>query len=373
MHIPKIFRVLYSPSKVFKELMEKPSYIGVILIFVLFIASNILSNYIRDSKFYLQKVKPDPFEGKGDEWTENATLWKSNGKCWNESDNLYGRYSVACEVNNTNELWIQMNFSESINCSAQEFNQTSFSIKLFQSNNATANFSLILFSGSSDFFLYRLKEVENGNIWNNITIPMGEKGWIKSVKADWSTISGIKFLIEFSEDVNATLFLDALFFRGQYEPATKYFPIMATYYGVSYSLFFWLFWLIFGGLLHILTRYSGSNLTWKHNLLISGYSLASLYVQGMFLIGLFLFLPQINVPRGMVEGLMGDRVLIFDLATYSQFIFFIWGIVISMFAIRTLNDFTTGKSAAISIGAYFAALSLESILAALLLLMIFGF
>ena len=64
MKIPKILRVLYSPSKVFEELAEKPSYKGVILILILFIASNILAVYTVYSKQYVQRTKPDFFEMK---------------------------------------------------------------------------------------------------------------------------------------------------------------------------------------------------------------------------------------------------------------------------------------------------------------------
>ena len=123
MNVPKILQVLYSPSKVFEELAEKPSYKGVILILILFIASNILAVYTVYSKQYVQKTKPDFFENENDIWTENATLWSSaNGECIESDDKVYGEHSIACTITNKSELSMQITLPETINCSAHEFN-----------------------------------------------------------------------------------------------------------------------------------------------------------------------------------------------------------------------------------------------------------
>jgi len=363
--IPKILRVLYSPSKVFKELAEKPSYKGVILILILFIASNILAVYTVYSKQYVQRTKPDLFENENDIWTENATLWKSNVNCTQNSDEkVYGEYSIAFNVTNIDKVYMQISFPESINCSKEEFNQTSFSLKLVGSDTAPSNISLKLFS-TAGYFMRDLEiaSITNWNDWNHLNASLSvEEGWKTEGNASWHTINGVEITVKFPENVNATLLLDALFFRGQYEPLLNYFTVIASQYSMLYFMSFVLLWIIFGGLLYILSKYAGSELAWKHDLIISGYSLAPLFIQGIFFAILFSFLPRTNIPLGTVTGTVESGTLIFNLASYSQFLFLAWGIIISTFAVRTLNNFTTGKSAAISSAAYLIAFLLARFL-----------
>jgi len=356
--IPKILRVLYSPSKVFEELAEKPSYKGVILILILFIASNILAVYTVYSKQYVQKTKPDLFENENDIWTENATLWKSNVNCTQNSDEkVYGEYSIAFNVTNIDEVYMQIFFPESINCSKEEFNQTSFSLKLVGSDTAPSSISLKLFS-TAGYFMRDLEiaGITNWNDWNHLNASLGvEEEWETEGDASWYVINGVEIAVKFPENVNTTLLLDALFFRGQYEPLLNYFTVIASQYSMLYFMSFILLWIIFGGLLYILSKYAGSELAWKHDLIISGYSLAPLFIQGIFFAILFSFLPRINIPLGTVTDTAESGTLIFNLASYSQFLFLAWGIIISTFAVRTLNNFATGKSAAISSAAYLTA------------------
>ena len=360
MRVPKILKVLYSPTKVFKEIAENPSYTGVILILVLFVASNILVGYVTSTKYYFQKVKPNLFEGGNDTWTENATLWVSNSEPTENNDAVYGKNSISFPITNKSELYMQLKFPENINCTAQEFNQTSFSLKLVNSSVTPSNVSITLFSGETGYFVYYLnltEKIKNWYVWNNITVSLGEKEtrW-NGENASWSSINGIKFSVKFPKNVNATMLLDALFFRGQYESATKFFALIVSQYSIVYSMSFFMFWIIFGGLLYILTKYAGSELKWKHNLIISGYSLAPLFIQELCIAGIFLFLPRINIALGTVTVASEiPGTLIFDLAAYSQFIFLAWAVVISTFAVRTLNNFTTGKSMVISLASYLMA------------------
>jgi len=355
---------LYSPTKAIKELAEKPSYKGVILILILFVALSISANYVVYTKYSFQKVKPDLFEEGSDIWTENATFWEPSEYCMENNASVYGEYSIACTVTNKSELYMQIKFSESINCSASEFNQTSFSIKLVNTN-VSPNASLILLLSETGNFTRNFEDkIGNWSSWSNITLPLGEKseGWNVNGDARWDKISGLKILLRFPTSVNATLLLDALFFRGQYEPAIKYFTIIASQFTIFYFISFMLLWIIFGGLLYILSKYAGSELTWKHNLIVSGYSLAPLLVQGICWIILFLFLPQMNIAIGTVTSASTDGTIIFDAATYSQFIFLAWGIIISTFAVRELNNFTANKSAAISLASYLTAFFLVRML-----------
>ena len=361
MKIPKILRVLYSPSKVFEELAEKPSYKGVILILILFIILNTLAVYTLSTKQYVQRVKPDSFTEGVDIWTENATLWKSNVNCTRNSDEkVCGEYSIAFNVTNIDEVYMQISFPESINCSRKEFNQTSFSLKLVGSDTAPSSISLKLFSTASEYFMRDLEiaSITNWNDWNCLNASLGiDEGWETEGNASWHIINGAEITVKFPENVNATLLLDTLVFQGQYEPQVSYFIYSALLYIAPFTMF----WITSWVLLHLLTKYAGSNLTWKHNLMISGYSLTPTFVRGIFLAIIFLFLPvmnyQINVQSGNYTLKETPTVveLIFSLYSYSQVAFLAWGIIILTFAVRTLNNFTTGKSVIISLAAYLVA------------------
>jgi len=278
--------VLYSPSKVFKELAEKPSYRGVILILILFITLNTLAVYTLSTKQYVQKVKPDSFTEGIDIWTENATLWNSNGNCTESNDKIYGKYSINCTVINESRLYMRVTLPTAIDCSARQFNKTSFSLKILNSGNSDINISLILFSENTGNFTRNLKdkikEIEKWNEWNNITVLLGEKEenkWVSKGNPSWHAINGVGLLIDFSEKINATLLLDALVFQGQFESQAKYFTYNIILNGAYYfMLYVVLFWIILGGLLYILMRYSDSKLALKHYLVVSGYSLTSFLV-----------------------------------------------------------------------------------------------
>ena len=384
MNVPKILRVLYSPSKVFEELAEKPSYKGVILILILFIILNTLAVYTLSTKQYVQKVKPDSFTEGIDIWTENATLWKSNGNCTESNDKIYGECSINCTVINESRLYMQVTLPTAIDCSARQFNKTSFSLKILNSGNSDINISLILFSENTGNFTRNLKdkikEIEKWNEWNNITVLLGEKEenkWVSKGNSSWHAINGVGLLIDFSEKINATLLLDALVFQGQFESQVNYFTYNIILNGAYYfMLYVVLFWIILGGLFYILMRYSDSKLALKHYLVVSGYSLTSFLVQGILWTLLFVyFLPRINFrldpPTGTyvpVNVSMATE-LIFNFLSYSQFVFLAWGIAISTFAVRVLGNLTTGKSAMISLASYLMAFFLASYLTKFLLVL----
>lgn len=372
LQIPKIIKVLYSPSKVFRELSEKMSYKGVILVLILIIASNIFVGYTFSMKQYIRKVKPNLLLGQSDIWTENATLWNSNGNCVESDDKIYGEYSINCTIINETEVYIQMTLpEETINCSAYEFNQTNFSLKLSSSTDP-ACISLILFSANTGRFILDLKEkVREIKKWNNISVSLGEKEdeWINKENASWHAINGVGLLVEFPEKVNASLLLDALIFQGQYESRVNYFITDAILISIRYFMFSILFWIIFGGLLYFLIKYSGSSLRIKGNLIISGYSLTTFFVQAVFhaILALFL-LPriyyQVDVPTKsyIPTQLPTAAELIFSVLFYSQFVFLAWGIVISIFAVRTLGNLTISKSTIISLASYLTAFFLAGLL-----------
>ena len=377
--------MLYSPSKVFKELAEKPSYKGVILILILFIILNTLAVYALSTKQYVQRVKPDSFTEGIDIWTENATLWSSNGNCTESDDKIYGKCSINCTVINESRLYMQVTLPTAIDCSARQFNKTSFSLKILNSGKNDINISLILFSENTGNFTRNLKdkikEIEKWNEWNNITVLLGEKEedkWVSRGSSSWHAINGVGLLIDFSEKINATLLLDALVFQGQFESQANYFTYNITILNVAYyfMLYIVLFWIILGGLLYILMRYSGNKLALKHYLVVSGYSLTSFLVQGiLWTILLVSFLPQINFrldpPTGMYipVNISMAMELIFNFLSYSQFVFLAWGIAISTFAVRVLGNLTTGKSAMISLASYLMTFLLASYLTQLLALL----
>jgi len=71
-----ILKVIYSPHRAFKKILQKPQYIGAIILLIIFAVVQVSSSYVIASKSYIEQTMPSGSEG--DFWTENAALWQAN-------------------------------------------------------------------------------------------------------------------------------------------------------------------------------------------------------------------------------------------------------------------------------------------------------
>ena len=73
--IKDLLRVLYEPHKVFKDIIKNPSYLGPIILLIIFVLSQIGSSYVVASRSFVEQTLP--IGDLDDEWTANALTWTS--------------------------------------------------------------------------------------------------------------------------------------------------------------------------------------------------------------------------------------------------------------------------------------------------------
>ncbi len=177
MYISKILKVIYSPRKTLKEIIQEPKYIGPLLILILLVAVNIASAYVVFSKEYYQQILPNTGV---DTWTENTSYWTSpNANVSQSNDSITGAYygtaSIVFSNQNSSQVWMRLSDVGSINCSADGgYNLLSFRIKWISPQETPSDLTMKMYSGnsSSDYFYDNLTDTFSNstyNTWNNFT------------------------------------------------------------------------------------------------------------------------------------------------------------------------------------------------------------
>ena len=68
-----ILRVLYAPQKVFKKIIKNPSYLGPVILLIIFVLAQVGSSYLVASRSYIEQT--NPLGDIGDSWTANSLNW----------------------------------------------------------------------------------------------------------------------------------------------------------------------------------------------------------------------------------------------------------------------------------------------------------
>jgi len=371
-----ILKVLYAPHKAFKEIIQSPKYVGPLLIMILFTAAYVGYDYVRVSKLYDEQTLPSI--SKGDEWTENSTFWTSNVVPTESNDALqggyYGNKSIEFSVINDTHVWMQLNATETINCSGLEgYKNVSFRIEMIYPDTIELeNASLRLFSSEVDYFEYALKEQLaslNRTVWNNMTIPVGpESEWRpSSANASWDNITRLKLELAWSDKGNFTVRIDGLCFRGVFKPR-GYNPAISLFDALSQ---FTIKWVLLGGLLYLVTRGFGAKPGWKPMMILAGFALVTIFAQAVINGVTFATLPKINLPLEFLGGVGGENEiasnqvlgqisLVNQLLTYVQMVILVWIVVLCALATHLLAQFSWGKSFLVSVVAYLASTLIAS-------------
>jgi hypothetical protein len=375
-----IFKVIYSPFKAFKEIIEKPKYIGPILIMILFIVANVGSVYVVISKTYVEQTLPTA--SQLDEWTENSTLWIPTPRV-NYDDYIngtyYGNKSIEFSVINDTQIWMQLNNTEPVNCSGIEgYKNMSFRIKLIcpaitKLNNA----SLLLYSSPADYFYYNLTKhftPFNSTVWNNLTIPTGpESGsWLnRTNEADWSNITRLKFEFTWPENTNITVLLDGLFFRGVFKSELE----NVASYIFNYSSFgfmqFTIKWVILSGIIYIMSKAFGGKAVWRPLLILVGFALITLFIQAVINTATYAAAPTLYYPLEFFGGVEGEFEIAYKkileqtwlvslISNYVRIAIYIWTIALCAIALRLLTEISWTKSFLIATVAYFVSVLVET-------------
>jgi hypothetical protein len=315
--IPNILEVIYAPHKAFKKIGEKPSYIGPTIIVLILAVASFGFAYVVASRTYVEASMPNGLVVQ-DEWTQNSTLWVSNGSPPSESNDsisglYYGNSSIAFTVANSTQIWMWLNNVGPVNCSSQGgFNQISFRLKQLSPQDEPQKASIFLFSpNTSDYFYYDFTQyISNStvNTWNNLTLPV-VSGWLANgANADWSQITGLKLEFDWTNNSNTSMLVDGLFFHGGVYLSGL--EIGGTSYminnALASSMTFVVSWVVFAGLLFLLGKNLGGKVVWKLILVAVGLILFTMVVQTIINIASYTILFHAKYPFAYMVGVLGE-------------------------------------------------------------------
>jgi hypothetical protein len=385
---PNLLKVIYAPHRAFREIAANPTYLGPILIAVLFMAANVGFFYVSSSKTYFEQTLPNGLNH--DEWTENSTFWTSSAIINESSDAItvnypsnirpyYGSKSIAFSINSS-EVWMELNNIGPINCSSTDvYSRLSFRVKQISPQKTPMSATLYLISTNpSDYFYYDLTQNFSSftiNEWNNLTGIQLVAGWNESSPdAAWGNITGFKLDLKWSDVSNTTLLLDGLFFHGPFESSLE--TVGSSYLvnvAFSYAMQFVITWVILAGVLYLLSKTLGAKLVWKALLIVVGCILITMVVQVVVNAAAWGTMPNIKIPfelSGGVPGegqaalnLISDQTALVDLiGRLSQIALYVWTIALAGLAVRLLGEFSWTKSFLAATVAYFITLFVGSFL-----------
>lgn len=357
-----IFKVIYSPFKAFKEIIQNPKYIGPILIMILFVLVSIGSEYARASKLYVQQTLPstlDPYDP--DPWTENCTMWISNAEITcNSDDCLLGHNSIQFSITNNAAIWMELKNIGQINCLRTDgYKNLSFCIKWI---NPTAdlpqNANLYLFSmGTTDYFYYDLAERINqtkNDEWNNFIIPFGldAEQWVNSsAQTAWNNITGLKLDLIWAQSTgsNLTILVDKVYFQsGNFEPLINSISSTIAFSAVNAVTTFSIYWMLSGVAVFMAGKLFKIKAEFKVFLIIVGYALIAMVVMQVLFNILYLLISPLYITVDAVSPTSVLQTII--LFTSSMVLLLpVWSIIISSIGVHTASDLPLSKSAVIAI------------------------
>jgi len=381
--LKNVLKVIYAPHKAFNEITQNPKYIGPILIMVLFIAANTGFGCILASKSYYEETLPSGAAPQYDEWTENQSWWNSTAIISESNDSLsggfYGNKSIEFDMTNGNQIWMRINFNQSIKCSgADGYKNISFRIKTIYPNaTELSNAALYLFSTKVGNFSYNLSKQSlpsNNIVWNNFTIDLGNE-WTENGNADWNNITSLMYDFTWSENANLTIRLDGLFFRGIFKSGIE--AASSSSILLSYSLTalmqFVVIWVLLAGLMFIMSKGFKGKTLWKPMFIAVGFALITLFAQMMINVALSASLPNLYYPlewRGGVAGedqsilnkLVENTWLASQISSFVNIAIMVWTITLCAIATRLLDEFSWSKSFLMATVAYFVTIMAQSFL-----------
>jgi hypothetical protein len=372
----EILRVLYAPHKVFKDIIQKPGYVGPFILLIIFVLAQVGSSYIVASRSYIETTAPQtvPLSEQGDIWTEKAALWQANAgvtRSNNTSDYINSTYSttsIEFTASNTSNVWMELNnLDGSVNCGVDGFKNVSFRVKLLTPDVKPENVSLYLYSLSGSKFYYDLtSEFSNSalNVWNNITrtIGVGSEGWVSSGATTWENITGLKLDFTWSSSSNVDLRIDGLFFKGNYKG-------LLEIYGISYLANsalngfapFLFEWLLLTGLMYLIIKGLKGTVVWKPLMVAVGFALVILVIQVLILAVVYAALPDLYYPLEVLAGPPGEFQVAYQVildaialatlvSTIIQVAVYVWTVTLGTFIVRAITEFAWGKSLLVSGG-----------------------
>jgi hypothetical protein len=309
-----VLKVLYSPHKVFKQIVQNPKYWGPILVLLIFTGVQTGLYYAQYSKTYYEETQPAI--GQLTSWTDNTSLWAATPTTSvgiNVVDimntTFYGNTSLQFDLANSSSLSMSIsNLNGSVNCSPTSFQDLYLQIKIVQPTAAPSSATLRLFSGASDFYQTDLTSIlsnETSSTWSNLTIPVGSGNWQGTGSPSWNSIKGINLTLSFPETSNITIRIGGLFFRGFYQTPIEIYGAGGFTASVVFSgLFtFIIQWLALSVVFFLIIKLMKGPVTWKPVFISIAFALVTMVVQTLIIVITTATLPaQIHYPFEFAYG-----------------------------------------------------------------------
>jgi len=381
LYLSKVLKVLYSPRKTLREVIQNPKYIGPLLIMILFIATSVASEYVYFSKYYSEQLIPNGTNATIlDEWTQNSSFWTSpNANITESSDaingTIYGNASIAFSAQNSSQVSTNLTGIGTVNCSApNSFDLLSFRTKWTNPQAQLENVTIQMFSlnSSSDYFSSDLTDTFSNatyDTWNNITLQLDSPTWNASnSNADWGGITGLQLNFTWatnSSNSNVMLLIDGLFFHGPFESFLE--TAGSSYlvdYGISVIFLFVITWVLFAGLIYALAKAFKGKITWRPLFIAVGFALMTMFVESLLVGIAYSTLPTIRVPFELLGGVQGEGTSALNtisnqtwlVSLFSELVLpiviWMWTSALGSIIVRAITGFSRGKSIVIAIIAY---------------------
>ncbi len=380
--------VLYAPHKAFKKIIEKPKYLGVAIILVLFIA--VQTGYYTSYYSKINYEQTSPTQTQLTTWTTtNATAWvNTQGTTINQdyidfiNQTYLGNSSLQFSLANSNNLSMALNgLGSSVNAGPDGFHNLSMHIKLVAPNVAPQNAKLTLYSSesTSSYFQYDLTSQLSSNLgqWNNLTIPVGTSDWQSTGSADWTNITGIKLDLTYPSSASGiTVRIQGLFFRGEYRTVIENSgPTLFAASAIESTLIQFLFqWLILTAVLYLILKgLKAPAFVWKPLFIATGFVLIVMVITSLIgLIGTFV-LPTVNYPyefppyasliypdfyvatasiqsQAAYNAIVAATTVFTSISTVITAILYVWQTLLVTMAVKAISGFSWVKSIASAVG-----------------------
>jgi hypothetical protein len=358
-----LLKVLYAPHKVFKEIIQKPGYLGPLLLLLIFVVAQVGGAYVVSSRSYVETTTPQtvPLSAQGDLWTETAAYWKANEGVTVRNNTVdyvnttYAATSIEFRASDASNVWMEINF-ESVNCSTGAFQNVSFRVKQVTPDAAPENVSLYLYSLSDSNFYHDLtSKFSNSavNVWNNITLTVGagSEGWVSSgASATWENITGLKLDFAWSESADVDLRVDQLFFKGNYQELYELYGVAYLANAALNAFAPFLFeWLLLTGLMYLMIKGLKGNVIWRPLMVAVGFALVVIVIQAAITSVVYTTLPNLYYPIEVLAGPTGEfqtsyQVILDQIASVNmvgyilQIAMWVWTVTLGAFIVRAITS-----------------------------------
>ncbi len=382
-----VLKVLYAPHKVFKDIIQNPKYLGVIVVFILFIAVQSGFYYSLYGKTNYEQTSPASTELGA--WTQNSTLWltSSGVTITNNYDDFinntfYGNSSLQFSSSGNNDISLALANFNSVNCGSESFKNLSMRIKIVEPQQTPIKVSLTLYSLSdANYFKYDLTPAfanSSVDVWNNITVPVGSSApnWQMTGDAKWENITSIVMDFSFSTASDITLLVQGLFFRGLYQTPLQIYGDTTFLITILQQVLlqFAAEWLLFTGFMYLIIKGLKGNVIWKPMFIAVGLALIVLVVQSLIGLVATTTLPTLYYPTEFLTILSGESQIISNsimtvTSTYTliaaaiSILTYTWLAALGAFIVKALlPEFSWPKCILTSAGAMVATILIMALL-----------